>query len=185
MPDFQPIGLGDRAEDPITRFQGIVTTVTRYLTGSVRMGIQPEGLDKEGQPLKMCDYDQAGLVLMMRAVYPPLVIRGAVSGGIGLGDRVQHRVTGLVGIVESVTDWLNGCTRIGVKPEALHEGSTIAREYFDEPELDLMEPGVFAPALLTVEPVAAPAQVAVEPAPAPETRRTNGGPGRATAGFRR
>jgi hypothetical protein len=173
MSDFQPIRLGDRAKDSVTGLQGIVVASTRYLTGSIRMAIQPEGLTKDGEPIKSHDFDQSALVLVDHSAHKPLVVRGA-SRGIDLGDRAKHRVTGLVGIVESVTDWLHGCSRLGVKPEALHEGSTISREYFDEPELDLIDKRVHTPARL-----------AVEPAPAAEPRRSNGGPARESAGFRR
>jgi hypothetical protein len=168
---FQPIGLGDRVKDPISGASGIVVAVSRYLTGSIRIGVTPE-TTKDNKPVENIDFDQSAVLLVKAAVHRPMV---AIAGGeIGLGDRVKAKVTGLRGIVDSETTWLHGCRRYGVKPEGLHEGREIDRHYFDEPELELIDRGVHKPL-----------QLQVAPAPMPETRRSNGGPVRETVGFRR
>lgn len=55
---------------------------------------------------------------------------------IKLGHKVRDKVTGFTGIAISRNEWLIGCTRIGVKPQGLHEGKTIELEWFDEPQLE-------------------------------------------------
>jgi len=93
---------------------------------------------------------------------------------IGLGDRVKDPITGLTGIVTSVTTWLHGCIRIGVQPETAKESKVPDIQYFDQSQLVLVKAGVHTPMVLEV-------------GPAPETpaRRSNGGPGRENGAFAR
>lgn len=44
-----PVELGDLARDGITGFTGVVTAITEWLNGCVRVTIQPAGLH-EGKP---------------------------------------------------------------------------------------------------------------------------------------
>lgn len=71
---FEPIGLGDRAKDPITGFAGIVTAVTTWLHGCIRITIEPEKLDKEGRPQEGRSFDQTQLVLIKKGVHKPMVL---------------------------------------------------------------------------------------------------------------
>lgn len=71
---FQPISLGDRAKDPITGFSGIVTAVTTWLHGCIRITIEPEKLDKEGKPQEGRSFDQTQLVLIKKGVHKPMVL---------------------------------------------------------------------------------------------------------------
>lgn len=51
---------------------------------------------------------------------------------IKLGDRVKDSISGFKGIAYGRTDWLNGCSRIGIAPEKLtKEGKQIDIEWFD------------------------------------------------------
>lgn len=74
MSDFKPIGLGDRAKDPITGFVGIVTSVSTFLHGCIRIGISPEKLDKDGKPKEDKYFDQSQLVLVKARVHKPMVL---------------------------------------------------------------------------------------------------------------
>lgn len=93
---------------------------------------------------------------------------------IGLGDRVKDPITGFSGIVIAVTSWLHGCVRICVQPEKLHDGKPIDERSFDQPQLVLVKSRVHEPMVL-----------AVVPSPEPIVRRSNGGPSRESATFRR
>ncbi len=94
---------------------------------------------------------------------------------INLGDRVKDPITGFTGIVTSVTTWLHGCIRIGIQPEKpLPDGKPGEMQHFDQSQLVLVKAGVHKPMVLQVG-----------PAPEPITRRSNGGPSREGAGFRR
>ena len=63
---------------------------------------------------------------------------------INLGDRVKHSITGYQGIAVGRTEYLHGCTSVGVKAEALHDGKTIDIHWFDEPALEVVDTGVYA-----------------------------------------
>ena len=93
---------------------------------------------------------------------------------IGLGDRVKDPLTGVTGIVCCVATWLHGCIRISIQPEKHKDGKPADYVHFDQSQLVLIKRAVHAPMVL-----------AVAEAPKPETRRSNGGPSRETAGFAR
>ena len=61
---------------------------------------------------------------------------------VGLGDRVKDKVTGAIGVVISVTSYLNGCTRCSVQYETLKDGIPQEPGFFDDVQLALMDPGV-------------------------------------------
>lgn len=61
---------------------------------------------------------------------------------IKAGDRVKDSITGFTGIVTCSMHYLNGCTRVQVSPETLHEGKPIDPQYFDEPQLILVQSAV-------------------------------------------
>lgn len=58
---------------------------------------------------------------------------------IKLGDVVRDKISGFSGIVVCKTEWLYGCIRYGVAPKELYEGKRIEADYFDEPQLELIE----------------------------------------------
>lgn len=70
---------------------------------------------------------------------------------INLGDRVEDKITGFSGIAHAITTWLNGCIRVAVQPETLHEGKPIEDRYFDITQLTLVEAHVHTPITVTVE----------------------------------
>ncbi len=60
---------------------------------------------------------------------------------VNLGDRVEDKVTGFTGIVTSIVMYLNGCRRIAIQTKALKDGAPIAAQYFDEPQIIVLEKG--------------------------------------------
>jgi len=54
---------------------------------------------------------------------------------IGLGGRVKDKITGFTGIVIARTEWLNGCTRVGVQSQELKDGKPIEQQWFDETQV--------------------------------------------------
>ncbi|OJY68677.1 MAG: hypothetical protein BGP16_05425 [Sphingobium sp. 66-54] len=66
---------------------------------------------------------------------------------INLGDRVRDKITGVEGIVIGITDWLTACRHIGVKREGVDkDGKPWEMMWFDEPNVTVIQPGVYAPA---------------------------------------
>lgn len=62
-----------------------------------------------------------------------------------LGARVKHRITGLTGIAIGFTQYMNGCNKVHVQPEALHEGKPLDTVWFDEQEVETLALGAFEP----------------------------------------
>lgn len=54
---------------------------------------------------------------------------------IKLGTVVTDSITGFKGMAVSRTEYINGCARICVQPQALHDGKPIESCYFDELQL--------------------------------------------------
>lgn len=71
------IELGDRVEDEITGFQGIVVARLDYLNGCLRFMVQAENLDKDGKPGTDAVFDVEQLKVIKQGVHKVK----AVSGG--------------------------------------------------------------------------------------------------------
>lgn len=55
-----------------------------------------------------------------------------------LGDIVRDRVTGFQGMVTARTVWLNGCARLGIQRQDLHEGLPQETQWFDDHQLEVI-----------------------------------------------
>ena len=78
------IKLGDKVKDSITGFTGVVTGITTWLNGCVRIGVQHEKL-KDGVPSETQWIDDVQLRVIIRgkvAAIPP-----GPSGGLEEGRR--------------------------------------------------------------------------------------------------
>lgn len=84
---------------------------------------------------------------------------------IGLGARVKDRISGLTGIAVSRTEFLYGCVRVGVQPEALHDGKPIDQVFVDEPQLEVVAPNAIAGFDLRETPAPAGPRANVQRAP--------------------
>jgi len=61
------INLGDKAKDSISGFSGIVTGVYKYLNGCVRMQIEADHLNKDGNVIGSQIFDVEQVVLVKAA----------------------------------------------------------------------------------------------------------------------
>lgn len=55
------VGLGAEAEDPMTKFKGVVTGRFTFLNGCVRCEITPKALTKDGKPVEPAAFDEGRL----------------------------------------------------------------------------------------------------------------------------
>lgn len=60
---------------------------------------------------------------------------------LGLGNQARDRITGFAGTVVAITEWLNGCRRITIQPNALHDGKPIDSYTFDAEQMEKLEEG--------------------------------------------
>ena len=56
------INLGQKAKDILTPFKGTAFGRLEYLNGCVRILIQPDGLQDNGQPIEACWFDESQCV---------------------------------------------------------------------------------------------------------------------------
>lgn len=61
---------------------------------------------------------------------------------VSLGDKVRDEVTGFEGIVLGKSEFLYGCTRVGVQPKLGSDGKIIEASWFDEPQLKVIKKAV-------------------------------------------
>jgi hypothetical protein len=50
---------------------------------------------------------------------------------IKLGDKVRDKITGFKGSAVARTEWLNGCVRITIQPQAIKDGKPVGTDCFD------------------------------------------------------
>lgn len=58
---------------------------------------------------------------------------------IELGDKVKDLTTGFEGVATSRSEFLTGCTRVGVQPPVDKDGKVPDAHWFDEPMLTIVE----------------------------------------------
>ena len=69
------IELGDEVVDQVTGFKGIAVARTVWLSGCIRITIQPKGVDKDGKTFNTEGFDQEQLKVLKKnviAARPPL-----------------------------------------------------------------------------------------------------------------
>lgn len=70
----------------------------------------------------------------------------AQPGSVQLGDLVKDKLTGFEGVVVGITQWLNACRHIGVKPIFLDkDGKPREAIWFDEPQISVLHEEFFQP----------------------------------------
>jgi hypothetical protein len=62
-----------------------------------------------------------------------------VEAKFPLGTLVRDTITGYTGIAIGRTEFLPGCVRIAVQSQELKDGKPIDPQYFDEPQLAVIE----------------------------------------------
>lgn len=78
----QSIELGDRVEDKITKFKGIVIGITDWLYGCRRIAIQPETINKTtGEAGLPQTFDEPQLKVIKRGVIKPVTVDTKPTGG--------------------------------------------------------------------------------------------------------
>lgn len=63
--------------------------------------------------------------------------------GVQLGDLAKDKITGFTGVVECVSEWLNSCRRITIRPLELKDGMPLENRTFDGPQVEVVEAGYF------------------------------------------
>jgi hypothetical protein len=62
------IQIGDKVRDAVTGFTGIVVARAEWLNGCVRLVVQSQALDKDGNPTEGQNFDEDQMVLVKAGV---------------------------------------------------------------------------------------------------------------------
>ena len=66
------IKLGQEVRDVVTGFKGIATVRADHLFGCVRIGVKPQGFDKDGRIQDHEFFDEASLEVVSEGIIPTL-----------------------------------------------------------------------------------------------------------------
>lgn len=154
----QKLKFGDIAKDKITGFTGVVIARTMWINNCDRLTLQPREV-KDGKPIGCAGFDEPNLEFVESTEIKVFKVRRP-DVPIELMDTVKDSLTNLVGVAVNRTEWLNGCTRVGVQPKEMKDGLPVEYTTFDECELVLIE-----------RPEGAPKPKSKTGGPRPEPRR--------------
>lgn len=70
-------------------------------------------------------------------------MNGMITVNVALGDRAVDTVSGFAGVCVARTEWLNGCWRMTLQPQALDKhGKPQEPQTFDDFQLEVTEPKI-------------------------------------------
>lgn len=131
------INLGDIVRCKITGYKGVAIARTEWLNNCPAFTVQPRET-KDGKPVEAKAFDELGLEFVEKSDVP-VTPADRPKEKIELEDYVEDRITGLRGVVIGRTTWLNGCSRVYVKPRELKDGLPVDGTTIDEKEVVLLE----------------------------------------------
>lgn len=88
---MEMVQLGDKGKCKITGFTGIVTSMSTWLNGCIRVGLQPQEM-KDGKPQDTQHYDIGQVEVVERAVVKPVIYHPTPAPTVA--PEAQRRTTG-------------------------------------------------------------------------------------------
>lgn len=73
------IKLGQEVRDRVTGFQGIVVVIADHLYGCVRIGVQPQGMDKDGRKFDDAFFDVSALEVISEGITAQLAPKPSIQ----------------------------------------------------------------------------------------------------------
>ena len=55
-----------------------------------------------------------------------------------LGKKAKDKISGFTGIITCASFWVNGCIRLNIAPQALHEGKVSESSCFDDTQVEIL-----------------------------------------------
>jgi hypothetical protein len=115
------IEMGDIARDELTGFEGVVIGRCHWLTNCDRLTLQPQSLDKDGQPAKANSFDITHCQMVKKGVIARTVFPGDMKPELMLGDIARDTITGFEGVIIARAEWLSACDRLVLQPNKLKD----------------------------------------------------------------
>ncbi len=141
--------LGDQVQNQYTKTVGHVISVGDHLTGCTRIGVRTEAVDPEGQSEHQ---DHEFYYPAELSVITPVDERDDIETppegidsrdvDISLGNEVTDRVTGIEGVVTTITYQMYNCPRVAINPTRENDAYSNDREWFDLPRVEKVDDGV-------------------------------------------
>jgi len=150
QPDFEyteqlaKFNLGDKVEDKITGYQGVVENVNYYLFNSIAYGVKGSKLTSDNKVVgQTLEETELSLVesKFINTEHPIKPFK------LNLGDEVKSKIENIPGIVVTQCNWLNGCNNYGVKVFSVKNNKTIY--WLEENNLELVQPNKTKPIKIT------------------------------------
>jgi len=143
--------LGDQVVNQYTGTCGHVISIGDHLTGCTRIGVRSESVssDDRSDHQETEFYYPAELSVITSVdereniETPPQSIEDTETD-VTLGNEVKDTVTGITGIVTTITYNMYNCPRVAINPT--REGGEYSndREWFDLPRVEVVDDGVAA-----------------------------------------
>ncbi|AWY09224.1 hypothetical protein vBRpoSV10_102 [Ruegeria phage vB_RpoS-V10] len=133
------IKLGQMVREKVTGFEGVITSISHEIDGSVLMGVQPRALDA-GKPADPYEFDIERLDPMPEEAI--LNIAGAdQKSNVKLGAIYRDRITGMEGTAVRLIEFLGGCNRITIRPKIDKDGKLIDGIMIPLEQAELLDAG--------------------------------------------
>lgn len=128
--------MGQKVECLVTGFAGTVNSITQYLYGVRRIGIQPP-VDKDGKIPESQDVDETQIKVtdiaqVIKAKIKPMTFE--------LGLEAEDPITGYKGTIIGYCDFINGCRRVGIqqKYDSVNHKEFDSGKWFYEPQIKVI-----------------------------------------------
>lgn len=128
--------LGDQVKDLTNQLVSHVVSVSNYLHGMPRLGLQP-GLDLTGKPMEAYAVDAPQVIILKKGALK--VIQPKFKPTVKLGDKVTDEVSGFEGILTGTAEFLFGCMRGGISPRVDKDGKMVDTQWIDMPQIKLVK----------------------------------------------
>jgi heat shock protein HspQ len=132
------VDIGDKVEDQISGFEGIVTMTGDHITGCERIGVHPVDNPRRGDQEF---FYEAQLDVLEKKVFDEDVVTDVE---FDLGNTVRDEITGFEGYVVVINYQLWNCPQVLVQATESDDGEKGDSEWFDAPRLYQISEGVNA-----------------------------------------
>lgn len=143
-PSDHDIELGDRVQDQISGFTGIVSTVGFHITGCTRFGVYPAGDGEE--TVQRGDEEffyEPQLETVNGTAFKGVETTDPETIPLELGERVRDDITGYEGTAVVINTFLWNCPQVAVQHDVEDSSDDKPNiRWFDLPRLESVDEGV-------------------------------------------
>jgi hypothetical protein len=131
------VQIGDEVKDTITGYQGIAMAIYNWVDNNDTVGIQKEGLNKDGVPedIRWFDITRLQVIESSKKLAIP-----CPAPKFKFYDEVKDKPTGFLGKVTGMSHWITGCIRMTVTSNQIRQdGENFVEMSLPQDRLELVE----------------------------------------------